>query len=85
MSFSDPLATAETLRKARLRYAEAFLLRRVKAKSDGMAHQQAVIDTLDELTVLEAEHYVAKLNAAAVGTCGCLVGGRHANQPPGSD
>lgn len=79
--FSDPLGTAENLRKARIRYAEAFLRYRLRAPSDGQAHQQAIIETSDELTVLEAEHYVAKLNAAA-GTCGCQVGGHDASQPP---
>lgn len=79
MSFSDPLITAETLRKARVRYAEAFLRYRINAKSDGQAHQQAVIETSGELTVLEAEHFIAKVSAAA-GTCGCQIGGTNADQ-----
>ena len=36
---------AEKLREARVRYAQAFLRFRVNAKSDGQAHQQAIVET----------------------------------------
>jgi hypothetical protein len=39
---------------ARVRYAEAFLRFKIRDVTDGQAHQQAVLETGDELTVLEA-------------------------------
>jgi len=51
---------AEKLREARVRYAQAFLRFRVNAKSDGQAHQQAIVETKDELTILEAELELAR-------------------------
>lgn len=51
---------AEKLREARVRYAQAFLRFRVNAKSDGQAHQQAIVETQDELTIREAELEIAR-------------------------
>ena len=59
---SDYLDAAEALRAARVRYAEAFLRFRVRAKSDGQAHQQAIVETNDELTILEARLELARRN-----------------------
>ena len=50
----------EKVREARVRYAQEFLRFRVNAKSDGQAHQQAIVETKDELTTLEAKQYLAR-------------------------
>jgi len=50
----------EQVRAARVRYAQEFLRFRVGAKSDGQAHQQAIVSTEDELTTLEARLYLAR-------------------------
>jgi len=54
------MEAAEKVREARVRYAEAFLRFRVRAKSDGQAHQQAIVETNDELTILEAKLELAR-------------------------
>lgn len=54
------MEAAEKVRAARVRYAQAFLRFRVGAKSDGQAHQQAIVETKDELTILEAELEIAR-------------------------
>ena len=54
------LDAAEAVREARVRYAQHFLRFRVRAKSDGQAHQQAIVETDDELTILEARLELAK-------------------------
>lgn len=54
------MEAAEKVREARVRYAEHFLLFRQKAPSDGYAHQQAIVETNDELTTLEAQLYLAR-------------------------
>lgn len=52
--------TARQLADARIRYAEAFLRFRVRAKSDGQAHQQAIVETQDAVTLAEAEFELAR-------------------------
>ncbi len=54
------LAAVEEVRAARVRYATEFLRFRVKAPSDGYAHQQAIAETKDELTTLEAHLELAR-------------------------
>ena len=54
------LERTEQVRAARVRYAQEFLRFRVRAKSDGQAHQQAIVETQDELTTLEAKQYLAR-------------------------
>jgi hypothetical protein len=54
------LAAAEGLRAARVRYAASFLRFRLTAKTDGIAHQQAILDTDDELTVIQARYDLAR-------------------------
>lgn len=52
---------AARLAEARVRYAEAFLrYRSTTAKTDAMAHQQAIVATADEITVLQAELEIAR-------------------------
>ena len=54
------MEAAEKVREARVRYAQEFLRFRVGAKSDGQAHQQAIVETKDELTILEAKLDLAR-------------------------
>ena len=54
------LERTEQVRAARVRYAQEFLRFRVNAKSDGQAHQQAIVATEDELTILEAKLDLAR-------------------------
>ncbi len=54
------MKVTEKVREARVRYAEEFLRFRIRAKSDGQAHQQAILATKDELTTLEAQLYLAR-------------------------
>jgi len=54
------MEAAEKVRAARVRYAQEFLRFRVNAKSDGQAHQQAIVATEDELTILEAKLDLAR-------------------------
>jgi len=54
------LEAAEALRAARVRYAESYLLHRLSTKSDGTAHQQAILETADELTVAQARYDLAR-------------------------
>ncbi len=54
------MEVTEKVREARVRYAEEFLRFRIRAKSDGQAHQQAILATKDELTTLEAQLYLAR-------------------------
>lgn len=56
----DVTEAAESVRAARVRYAETFLRFRIFAKSDGQAHQQAILETKDELTTLEARLFLAR-------------------------
>lgn len=51
---------ARDLAEARVRYAQEFALARVRAQSDGQAHQAAIEKTSSEITVLEAELEIAK-------------------------
>lgn len=62
MSAADTyLAATEAVATARLRYAEAFLRFKARhATSDGQAHQQAIVETNDELTVLLARQELAR-------------------------
>jgi hypothetical protein len=54
------LDAAEAVRAARCRYAEAFLRFKIRDVTDGQAHQQAILETDDELTVLEAALWLAQ-------------------------
>lgn len=56
----DFLEAAQALKEARVRYAEAFLRHRVRAASDGQAHQRAIVETQDELTLCEARLEIAR-------------------------
>lgn len=57
------LVAAALVADARLRYAESFLLYKARhATSDGQAHQQAIVATKDELTVLTARLEIARRN-----------------------
>lgn len=57
------LMAAEAVRQARMRYAEEYLRFRIRSNTDGNAHQQAVLETGDELTVLQARLWLAKMEA----------------------
>lgn len=58
------LQAAGAVAAARVRYAEAFLRFKLReGVTDGQAHQQALLETGDELTVLEARLFVAKEEA----------------------
>lgn len=48
------LAAAEAVAHARVRYAEAFIRFKMSGATDGLAHQQATVETDAELVVLEA-------------------------------
>ena len=54
------MEAVEKVREARVRYAQEFLRFRINAKSDGQAHQQAIVETKDELTIREAELEIAR-------------------------
>jgi len=51
------------LQAGRLRYAEAFLRFKIGHVTDGQAHQQAIIETGDAVTILEAEVDLAAIDA----------------------
>lgn len=58
----DYLEAAKAVAKARVAYAEAFLLRKGRtATSDGMAREQAVVDTQGELDIALAKQEIARL------------------------
>jgi hypothetical protein len=54
---------AEAVRLARVRYAEAYIRFRPGSHTDATAHQRAIIETNDELTVLQADLWAAKMAA----------------------
>lgn len=56
----DLLAAAEALRAARVRYAEAWLRLRLKARSDQDATHRATVETNDEVTIRQAELELAR-------------------------
>lgn len=72
-----------------MRYATAFVRFKAKGDSDGTAHQRAIVETGDELTVLLAEQEVARQEMVNVLKGGDRehaarqdeVGGSNANQP----
>jgi len=53
---------AEMLAAARTRFAARFLLNSTKFKTIKEAEQSAIEQTKDELTVLEAEYFMAKVD-----------------------
>lgn len=54
---------AEAVRAAKVRYAEAFLRYKMQDVTDGQAHQQALLATSAELTLLEARLFIAQEEA----------------------
>lgn len=57
---ADLLTAAEALRAARVRYAEAWLRLRLKARSDQDATHRATVETNDEVTIRQAELELAR-------------------------
>lgn len=55
------LAAAEEVAQMRVRFAEAFLLRKAKSGvSDRQAHEQAIVDTQSQLDVALARQEIAR-------------------------
>jgi hypothetical protein len=54
------LEAAEHVRAARVRYAEAFVRFKMRNATDGQAHQQALLETEDEVTIYQARLDIAR-------------------------
>lgn len=54
---------AQVLAGARVRYAQRFMLAKGRGKdvTDGFAHQAAIEDTGDDITLRQAEYDIAKI------------------------